>query len=217
MVLNSCSNSHWYEKYYGIYIDHYWRQGSGFKDSTGAKQWYFYVKTVITNDSSVSAHVRLDFPKEYFHTEYSDSAKYRVFLISESMAIDNVWKDNVLVSGRLKKYFDSGMKPTYKLDTVLKPNEECTVYLGFIGLNNIGLNPSLSLFSRGYRPHFWPNPQEDERKSLLAIPDSALKRYFQPSEKSLSLYLGINTLNVKIKANVRNYNIIPCGEISYAD
>ena len=82
-VINSCSrkNPHLYEKYYGIYIDHSPRQGSGYIDSTGTKYWYYYVKTVITNDSLVPAHVRLNIPNGFYQTNFSDAEKYKVFQV----------------------------------------------------------------------------------------------------------------------------------------
>jgi hypothetical protein len=223
LVLNSCSNKnpHLYEKYYGIYIDHSLRQGSGYKDSTGIKYWYFYVKTIITNDSLVPAHVRLNFPKEFYQTNFSDSEKYKVFLLSDSMAIENESKDYYLVSGELKKYFDSGMEIPFVLDTVLKPKEECTVYIGFITKVNNGISPYLSLFSRGHQPHFWSSKAKfaglAPTDSSLSIPDSAINKFIVPTEKQLSLFLGVSIINSRINGPVKYYNIIPCGQISYSD
>jgi hypothetical protein len=223
-VINSCShkNPHLYEKYYGIYIDHSLRQGSGYSDSTGIKYWYFYVKTVITNDSLVSAHVRLYFPKEFYQTNCSDSEKYKVFLLSDSMATENEFKDHYLVSGELKKFFDSGLENPFILDTVLKPKEECTAYIGFITEVSNGMSPYLSLFSRGHKPHFWPSKTKSlatfaPSDSSLSIPDSAINKFILPAEKQLSLFLGVSMINSRITEPAKYYNIIPCGQVSYSN
>jgi hypothetical protein len=223
-VINSCShkNPHLYEKYYGIYIDHSLRQGAGYKDSTGIKYWYFYVKTVITNDSLVSAHVRLNIPKGFYQTNFSDSGKYKVFLLSDSMATENESKDYYLVNGELKKFFDSGLENPFALDTVLKPKEECTVYIGFITKVSNGLSPYLSLFSRGHQPHFWPSKTISlatfaPSDSSLSIPDSAINKFIVPAEKELSLFLGVSMINSRINEPPKYYNIIPCGEVSYSN
>jgi len=159
LLINSCShkNLHLYEKYYGIYIDHSLRQGSGYIDSTGIKYWYYYVKTIITNDSLLPAHVRLSIPKGIYQSTISNDGKYKVFLLSNSMAEENESKDYYLVSGELKKFFDSGLESPFTIDTVLKQKEECTVYIGFIAEAGNAMNPYLSLLSRGHKPHFWPS------------------------------------------------------------
>jgi hypothetical protein len=221
-VMNSCShkNPHLYKKYYGIYIDHSLRQGSGYSDSTGVKYWYFYVKTVITNDSLVPAHVRLNIPNEYYQTNFSDSEKYKVFLLPDSMTEQNEFKDYYLVSGELKKFFDSGIEKPFTLDTVLKPKEDCTVYIGFITKVSNGMNPYLSLFSRGDKPHFWPSEVKSKMvpsDSLLSIPDTAINKFILSPEKQLSLFLGITMINFRINEPAKYYNIIPCGQVSYSD
>jgi hypothetical protein len=101
LVINSCShnNLHLYEKYYGIYIDSSLRQGSGYRDSTGIKYWYTYVKTVITNDSLVPAHVRLSIPKGFYQSTFSNDQKYKVFLLSDSTMEENEFKDYYLIAG----------------------------------------------------------------------------------------------------------------------
>ena len=224
LVINSCShkNPHLYEKYYGIYIDHSLRQGSGYSDSTGIKYWYTYVKTVITNDSLVPAHVRINIPNGFYHNTFSNDEKYKVFLLPDSMTAGNEFKDYYLESGELKKYFDSGLKNPFILDTVLKQKEECTVYIGFITEVNNGMGPYLSLFSRGHKPHFWPSKIKflsalAPSDSLLSIPDSAINKFILSTEKQLSLFLGVSIINSRINEPVKYYNIIPCGEISYSN
>lgn len=224
LAINSCShkNPHLYEKYYGIYLDQSLRQGSGYRDSTGIKYWYFYVKTVITNDSLVPAHVRLNIPKEFYQTNFADAEKYKVFLLSDSMATENEFKDYYLVSGGLKKFFDSGLENPIILDTVLKPKEACTVYIGFITEVSNGLSPYLSLFSRGHKPHFWPSKTKflaalAPSDSSLSIPDSAINKFIIPTEKQLSLFLGVSIINPAFNEPVKYYNIIPVGQISYSN
>jgi len=224
VVINSCShkNPHLYEKYYGIYIDHSLRQGSGYRDSTGIKYRYYYVKTVITNDSLVPAHVRLSVPKGFYQSTLSNDGKYKIFLLPDSMAEENETKDYYLVSGELKKFFDSGLENPFTLDTVLKPKEECTVYIGFITEVSNGMSPYLSLFSRGHKPHFWPSKTKSlapfaPSDSSLSIPDSAINKFIVPTEKQLSLFLGVSMINSRINEPAKYYNIIPCGQVSYSN
>jgi hypothetical protein len=224
LVINSCShkNPHLYEKYYGIYIDHSLRQGSGYIDSTEHKYWYYYVKTVITNDSLLPAHVKLSIPKGFYQSTFSNDGKYKVFLLSDSMTTENEFKDYYLVSGELKKFFDSGLENPFTLDTVLKPKEECTVYIGLITEVSNGTNPYLSLFSRGHKPHFWPSKIKSlamlaPSDSSLSIPDSAINKFILPTQKQLNLFLGVSMINSRINEPVKYYNIIPCGEVSYSN
>jgi hypothetical protein len=222
LVISSCShkNPHLYEKYYGIYIDHSLRQGSGYKDSTGIKYWYTYVKTVITNDSLIPAHVRLSIPKGFYQPVFSNDEKYKVFLLPDSMTTENEFKDYYLISGDLKKFFDSGIEKPFILDTVLKPNEECTVYIGFLTETSNGMIPYLSLLSRGHKPHFWPSKtkfREAPPDSLLSIPDTEINKFTLPIEKQLSLFLGVTIINSQFNEPVKYYNIIPCGQVSYSN
>jgi hypothetical protein len=222
LLIISCShkNPHLFKKYYGIYIDHSPRQGAGFRDSTGIKYWYFYVKTVITNDSLIPAHVRINLPKEFYQINFSDSEKYKVFILSESMVTENESKDYYLVSGELKKFFDSGLENSFILDTVLKPKQECIVYISFITKVSNGINAYLSLFSRGHKPAFWPSQYRNmfaPSDSLLSIPDSALNKYILPEEKQLSLFLGVTMTHSQFNESIKDYNIIPCGQVSYSN
>ena len=223
IFLTSCGNNpHLYEKYYGIYIDHYGRQGSGYKDSAGTTYGYYYVRTVITNDSLIPAHVILHFPNKFYQTNFSNYQKYKVFLLPDSMmTTENKRERNNLVGGKLKKFFDSGLKNSFILDTVLKPKETFTIYIGFITKSGQDI-PSLSLFSRGHKPHFWPTRSkkslwaDNERK--LSIPDSAINRFIQVKERKLSVFLGVSILNSLINEQpVKYFNIIPCGEIFYSN
>jgi hypothetical protein len=224
MIINSCShkNPHLYEKYYGIYIDHSLRQGSGYIDSTGSKYWYTYVKTVITNDSLIPAHIRLSIPGGFYQNPFSNSEKYKVFFLSDSMTMENEFKDHYLVSGGLKKFFDSGLAFPFMLDTILKPKEECTIYIGFITEFNNKMSPYLSLFSRGHKPHFWPSKTKylsdlAPSDSLLSIPDSTLNRFIQSTEKNLNLYIGVSIINPPFNRPNKYYDIIPCGQVSYSN
>jgi hypothetical protein len=216
ICLASCDHPHLYEKYYGIYIDHSLRQGSGYKDSSGIEHGYFYVRTTLTNDSTVPVHIKLHIPNGHYQT--ANGKNYHVFLMSTSMESENDYRDHNPVGSELKKFFNSGLENPYTVDTILKPNEACTVYIGLVTEVGNGLNPYLSIFSRGHKPHFWPSKAtfggRAPTDSELAIPDSAIHRFFQPTEKRLSVFLGVS-MTPLFKVPEKYYNIIPCGEVSY--
>lgn len=212
IFLPSCDKTpHLYEKYYGIYIGHYGQRGSCYRDSSGSSYVCFYFPTVITNDSLVPVHVRLNFPKEFYQTNNSDSVKYKVFLLSDSMGKEFAFGDYHFPDGKLKKFFDGKLENLFRLDTVLKPKEACTVYMGIITKSSSGAR--LSLFSRGHKPHFSTTKFNGKalNSSLLSIPDSAINKFILPTDKSLSLFLGVG------RAHYKYYNIIPCGEVSYSN
>jgi hypothetical protein len=215
--ITSCSNKreHLNEKYFGIYIDHYPRQGSGYTDSLGIKYWFFSVKTVITNDSLIPAKVTLSLPTGCSETIPFNGKKYKVFLLPDSMAYKQTG-DNYSVSDALKKVLDAGMENRFILNKILMPKEECTVYIGFIGdLNEI--NPYLSLFSRGHRLNFMPSRNKNlaPPDSLLSIPDSAINKLVLGSENQLNLFLAMRDLYSIVEDPLKSYAIIPCGQISF--
>ena len=200
-----------FEKYYGIYIDHSMRTGSGFKNSRGENCFFTNVRAVITNDSIIPLNIKINFPTDSLEVIPQKEQKFNVLLLPETMTNSKQRGENYQISNELKDLIDSLLIHPFTIDKVLKPGEKCIVNIGLIVNNKYNLNPYYSIFSKGHKPHPWPRKERfspiELSDNILSIPDSALHSF--PQGDFLSLSLGISFYGDF------SYCVVPCGQIVF--
>jgi hypothetical protein len=224
-ILTSCSDNqdaeiyHPFEKYNGIYIDHSGRTGSGFKNSMNEDCFFFNVRALITNDSTLPLSVNINLPNDSIDVIPQQGQKFKALLLPETMTNSKQRGENYQISHALKLLIDSLLTDPISIKKILKPKESCIVNLAILMNNKYDLNPYFSIFSSGHKPHPWPRKERlsplDLSDSILSIPDSAIHNIVS-RETSFQIYLGVRHYNFdRTKDSLRPYTIVPCGQLTY--
>lgn len=201
--LSSCSDErpeHLTKSYGGLYIENSVRQGRLYKDLRGISYNYRYIKTVITNDSTVPARVNIEFQKDYIYQTPSGEERFKVFLLPENMTPENQKNDD-FYRMEVMPFLNTELNAPTRLQKVIGPQEACTLTIGFLSKAGSELEPMpFVLFSKGHTQRF------------NSIPDSAIAR--ATASHPNSLLLGLDFFMFRGDSS-RHYALIPCGNFSF--
>ena len=225
-ILLSCSDNqdskeqHLFERHYGVYIDHSMRTGSGFKNALNEDCFFFNVRALITNDSTIPLSVNINLPKDSLEVIPKHGQKFKALILPENMTNSKQRGKNNLISGELKLLIDSLLINPISIRKTINPKESCVINLAILMNNKYDLNPYFSIFSTGHKPHPWPRIVKmhplDLSDSILSIPYSAIHNS-NSQDKELPIFLGVRHHNFdKTKDSLKPYTIISCGKLYYA-
>ena len=190
----------------GLRIENRINRGTGYTDLQGTDYNLRYIPITITNDTSISIHLQIDFSKEYDYPIENSGQKFKVLLLPKVFALDGVpiTTDNQTlidsVQIEFRNYLEYGLDTPYKLNKILEPNEKIVIVIG-----------------TQYRPRqtvLTPLPNvlfiKDDSASFKGC-DNLIG---QKSTTDSLIALGFK-LNFYKGRSIENCTIIPCGQISY--
>ncbi len=224
-ILLSCSDNqdsiehHLFERHYGVYFDHSMRTGSGFKNSLNEDCFFFNVRALITNDSTIPLNVNINLPKDSLVVIPLHEPKFIALILPESMTNRKQRGENGQISDELKLLIDSLLTKPISIIKTINPKESCVVNLAILMNNKYDLNPYFSIFSAGHKPHPWPRKAKlhpaDLSDSILSIPYSAIHNS-NSQDNNLQIYLGVRHYNFdQTKDSLKPYTVVPCGQLTY--
>jgi hypothetical protein len=182
-------------KYFGVSLEKYLPMGWIYVDSAKEQYAYRYIRTIISNDSTIPVHLKIVFPESYIAMTPSEKRKYKAFILPDSMTAEKQFDNSANNMGFCKesKFFLNKESAKYiTLEKTLLPKEKCELRIGLLFLPCDGVT-RIELFSRGH-------------KHNLRLPAIAFDLN-NPSAKKLDLFLGA-TYN-------SSYSSIKCGELFY--
>ena len=190
------------KNYSGISITNSDRFGSVYKDSIGTEYAYRYIQVIIANDSTIPFHLKIDLPKESHHSTPDNGKDFRVFLLPAAITGEDESINDFFFSV-IKPFLDKELQKPVTLDTVVNPNKECIINIGYLSESNSNLEPHpIVLFSKGHNHYF------------TSIPDSAISKFALSAKGQLTLLLGLDFYTLG-RDSVRRYSVIPCGKITF--
>lgn len=110
--------------------------GLKYTDLTGKEYVYAVFWTCITNETTSTLELTINFPNDSFTVPSSPDTKFQLYLPSEEMTIEKEPSFNYGLD--LKYFLDKNINKPSQLERTINPNESCLFYV--ITLYNQGVN-----------------------------------------------------------------------------
>jgi hypothetical protein len=115
---------------FGLYIDCGQRQGMQYFDAANTEYNYRYYTITVTNDSTTSIHLNINFSRAEMGLR--DTLKSKIFLLPRQLTPEEQHFDRGGMSNELKKFLDLEIGTPIQLNKTLKPTEKCVMTFGIL-------------------------------------------------------------------------------------
>ncbi len=221
------------QKYFGVGMNHGLMNIPGdtlYTDISGNKYYYITITTVITNDTTLPVHIKINLSKEYAYPEPYNEQKFKVFLTPKKESMQEQIDHNhiseelkkiltpmgfsvTLSNGTLSNGLSEATFPEetklflenyipYTLNKTINPSEKYTITIGMLADIKYIFPGQLALISKGHMYPFFSN--------YCNINES------MTASKSSSLFLGLDFFRPRVADPRGCYLVIPCGEITFS-
>lgn len=211
-----------YRKYFGVGMNHELMEvqsDAWYTDDRGNKYSFITITTVISNDTTLPVHLKIDLPKEHSYPTPNNERKFKLFMvpINESLqkqidrnrlseeskklltpASPSITLGNGLIE-ETKQFIDTYVP--FTLNQTIDPNEKYVIRIGIlVGLETLNLG-QFALISKGHIYPFFSHYCDINK--------------IVSTNKLSDLFLGLDFFRTNQVAP-NSFTVIPCGEISFS-